>query len=179
MFHFCCNNSTLLSSYCQRRMTAREYNSTVDQYANRLFAFVFKQLKDREQAQDIVQTVYSKMWEKVETIDASKAKSYLFTSAYHAIVDWSRRQKSKQKAIMHVEGGVELQDHSDELRVLLNQAVDTLPEVQKQLILLRDYEDYDYAQIAEISGLSDTQVRVYIFRARQTLKSFITQHWPS
>ncbi|MFM7728427.1 MAG: RNA polymerase sigma factor, partial [Flavobacteriales bacterium] len=117
--------------------------------------------------------------EKVETIDAAKAKSYLFTAAYNAIVDWSRRQKSKQKAMMHIEGGVEIQDHSDELRVLLNRAVDTLPAAQKQLILLRDYEDYDYAQIAEITGLSDTQVRVYIFRARQTLKSFITQHWPS
>ena len=179
LFNFFCNNSTLPSSYCQLRMTTKEYNSTIDQYADRVFAFVYKQLKDREQAQDIVQTVFSKMWEKVDTIDTSKAKSYLFTAAYHAIVDWSRRQKSKQKAMMHEEGGVELQDHSDELRVLLNQAVDTLPEVQKQLILLRDYEDYDYAQIAEITGLSDTQVRVYIFRARQTLKSLITQHWPS
>ncbi len=160
-------------------MTRGEYNTTVDRYANRVFAFVFKQLKDREQAQDIVQTVFGKMWEKVDTIDAAKAKSYLFTAAYHGIVDWSRKQKSKHKAMMHVEGGVEIQDHSDELRVLLNQAVDTLPEVQKQLILLRDYEDYDYSQIAEITSLSDTQVRVYIFRARQTLKSFITQHWPS
>ena len=160
-------------------MTTQEYNSTVDQFANRVFAFVYKQLKDREQAQDVVQMVFSKMWEKVDTIDASKAKSYLFTAAYHSIVDWSRKQKSKQKAMMQVEGGVELQDHSDELRLLLNRAVDNLPEVQKQLILLRDYEDYDYTQIAEITGLSDTQVRVYIFRARQTLKSYITQHWPS
>ena len=118
LFNFFCNNSTLPSSYWQLRMTTKEYNSTVDQYANRVFAFVYKQLKDREQAQDIVQTVFSKMWEKVETIDASKAKSYLFTAAYNSIVDWSRRQKTKQKAMMHLEGGVELQDHSDELRVL-------------------------------------------------------------
>jgi RNA polymerase sigma-70 factor (ECF subfamily) len=115
----------------------------------------------------------------VETIDAAKAKSYLFTSAYHAIVDWSRKQKSKQKSMMRVENAIDVQDHSDELRQLLNQAVDTLPQIQKQLILLVDCEDYDYTQIAEITGLSDTQVRVYIFRARQTLKSFITQHWPS
>jgi len=58
-------------------MTTQEYNTTVDQFANRVFAFVYKQLKDREQAQDIVQSVFSKMWEKVETIDAAKAKSYL------------------------------------------------------------------------------------------------------
>jgi RNA polymerase sigma-70 factor (ECF subfamily) len=48
---------------------------------------------------------------------------------------------------------------------------------QKQLILLRDYEDYTYAEIGEITSLSESMVKVTLFRARKELKEFITLHW--
>jgi len=59
------------------------------------------------------------------------------------------------------------------LQKVLNDALDKLPEVQKTVVLLRDYEGYNYAEIAEITNLSESQVKVYIFRARQTLKEYI------
>ena len=45
--------------------------------------------------------------------------------------------------------------------------------MQKSVVLLRDYEGYNYAEIAEITGLSESQVKVYIFRARKALKEYI------
>jgi RNA polymerase sigma-70 factor (ECF subfamily) len=56
---------------------------------------------------------------------------------------------------------------------VLNNALDKLPEIQKSVVLLRDYEGYDYAEIGKITGLNESQVKVYIFRARATLKNYI------
>ena len=46
-------------------------------------------------------------------------------------------------------------------------------QIQKSVVLLRDYEGYSYAEIAEITDLSESQVKVYIFRARKTLQAYI------
>ncbi len=48
-----------------------------------------------------------------------------------------------------------------------------LPEIQKTVLLLRDYEGYSYEEIGEITSLHESQVKVYIFRARTTLKNFL------
>ncbi|MDR1273463.1 MAG: sigma-70 region 4 domain-containing protein, partial [Odoribacteraceae bacterium] len=60
-----------------------------------------------------------------------------------------------------------------DLHELLEAALDRLPAVQRTVLLLRDYEDYSYREIAAITGLTEVQVKVYIFRARGTMKAFI------
>ena len=59
------------------------------------------------------------------------------------------------------------------MREILDEALGRLPEIQKSVVLLRDYEGYNYAEIAEITGLSESQVKVYIFRARKSLQSYL------
>ena len=55
----------------------------------------------------------------------------------------------------------------------LEKALNKLPEIQKSVVLLRDYEGYSYEEIGEICGLKESQVKVYIFRARTFLKNYI------
>ena len=59
------------------------------------------------------------------------------------------------------------------MREVLVSALAKLPPVQKTVVLLRDYEAYSYQEIAEITGLNESQVKVYIFRARAFMKEFI------
>jgi len=59
------------------------------------------------------------------------------------------------------------------LKEVLNEAVDRLPEIQRTVVLLRDYEGYSYEEIGEITGLNESQVKVYIYRARLFLKEYI------
>ena len=59
------------------------------------------------------------------------------------------------------------------LQQILHKALDTLPEIQKTLILLRDYEGYNYEEMGKITGLSESQVKVYIYRGRVALKEYI------
>ena len=62
----------------------------VEQYADRLFRFAFASLRNREQAEDVVQESFARVWEKAKTVDFAKAKSYLFTTAHHAMIDEAR-----------------------------------------------------------------------------------------
>ncbi len=59
-------------------MTIEEYNKCVDDFADAVYRFVLKQIKDKHNAKDIVQDTFEKMWIKMDSIEYSKSKSYLF-----------------------------------------------------------------------------------------------------
>jgi RNA polymerase sigma-70 factor (ECF subfamily) len=65
------------------------------------------------------------------------------------------------------------EEQYSDLQEILHAALDKLPEVQRTVILLRDYEGYSYQEIGEITGLSESQVKVYIYRGRVFLKEYI------
>ncbi len=154
-------------------MTINEYNLAVDNFSDRLYRFVLKSIKDVHMAEDIVQDSYEKLWKNVNNVDAAKVKSYLFTTAYHTMIDRIRKEKRSSFAddMSLPEEGHE-NNYSD-LSEILNEAVNKLPEIQRMVVLLRDYEGYNYKEIGELTNLSESQVKVYIFRARMFLKKYI------
>lgn len=154
-------------------MKIREYNQCVDQYADGVYRFILKHLKDEDRAKDVVQDAFLKMWEKKDQIENGKFKSYLFTTAYHTMIDLIRRNKKIQyrdDLPMHSSYS---EINPPDLKTLLNEALERLPAIQKTVILLRDYEGYNYEEIGEICSLKPSQVKVYIYRARVSLKSYI------
>jgi len=153
-------------------MTIKEYNISVDLYSDNIFRFALKHLKNEMSAKDIVQETFTKVWVKYEEINYDRVKSYLFTTAYHAIVDWVRKE-GRSGDIEKTTERSENPALSFDVQDVLNEALDKLPEIQKSVVLLRDYEGYSYEEIAEITGLNESQVKVYIFRARKALKEYI------
>lgn len=154
-------------------MTTKEYNLAVDLYADNLFRFALKHLKNEMSARDIVQETFEKVWVKHEEVSAEKAKSYLFTTAYHAMVDWVKKEsRNGDWEKVSTERSSETSIPFD-VKDVLNEGLDKLPPIQKTVVLLRDYEGYNYDEIAKITDLSESQVKVYIFRARKTLKEYI------
>jgi RNA polymerase sigma-70 factor (ECF subfamily) len=154
-------------------LNLQEYNQCVESHADGVYRFVLKHIKDKDAARDIVQDSFEKMWRKIDSIDGQKAKTYLFTTAYHTLVDYTRRESKKASFT-----DINFNEHShnrqySDLKEVLNRGLEQLPEVQKSVLLLRDYEGYDYAEIGSITGLSESQVKVYIFRARNFLKNYI------
>ena len=154
-------------------MTVSEYNSSVDLYSDRLYRFVLKSIKDMHKAEDIVQDSYEKLWKNVENVSYEKVKSYLFTTAYHTMIDRIRKEKrSSFTEDMNLAEQSHENNYSD-LSEVLKEAVNQLPEIQRMVILLRDYEGYSYHEIGEVTNLSESQVKVYIYRARVFLKKYI------
>jgi RNA polymerase sigma factor (sigma-70 family) len=155
-------------------MTITEYNTCVDLHADNVYRFILKHLKDKERAKDIVQDTFEKLWLKVNDVESSNAKSYMFTAAYRTMIDSIRRDKFKadfnQVNISQLISNGNITD-----KEALNIALERLPEIQKTVVMLRDYEGYHYAEIGEITGLTESQVKVYIYRARVALKEYIVK----
>jgi len=154
-------------------MTVPEYNKSVDDFADGLYRFILKNTRDEERARDIVQDTYEKLWVRISYVNPGKVKSYLFTTAYHTLIDVLRKEKriaSLENQMTDVQADP---DHYSGLREVLDEAISHLPADQKSVILLRDYEGYSYEEIAEITGLSESQVKVYIFRGRLFLKKYL------
>ena len=154
-------------------MKVSEYNKCVDIFSDNLYRFILKNYKDEDKSKDIVQEAFTRLWLKVEEVSFEKAKSYLFTTAYNLMIDMIRREKKQGRfdevdQQLHAYHG----NYSD-LNEILHEACDKLPVIQKSAVLLRDYEGYSYEDIAQILNLSDSQVKVYIFRARKFLKSYL------
>lgn len=153
-------------------MTVKEYNNAVDNYSDNIFRFAMKHLRNEMSANDIVQETFTKVWVKHEEVSAEKVKSYLFTTAYHTILDWIKKDKRNSDDDIYAHAGTSSQEEVD-LQEILHEALNRLPDIQKSVVLLRDYEGYSYDEIAEITALTEAQVKVYIFRARKALKSYI------
>ncbi len=154
-------------------MTINEYNRAVNDFSDRLYRFVLKSIRDVHKAEDIVQDSFEKLWKNVENVNAEKVKSYLFTTAYHTMIDIIRKEKrSAFSEDLNLKEESHENNYSD-LSEILKEAVDRLPEIQRMVILLRDYEGYAYQEIGELTNLTESQVKVYIYRARVFLKKYI------
>lgn len=145
----------------------------MDMYADNVYRFILKNIKDEDKAKDVVQDSFEKLWLKATEVSFEKSKSYLFSIAYHTMIDLIR----KEKRLVGISGTPEDElSHSNQysdINELLHRAVQQLPEVQRNVVLLRDYEGYSYEEIGEITGLTESQVKVYIYRARIFLKTYI------
>ena len=77
-------------------MTEKEYNECVNLFADNVFRFIYKNLGNREDSKDVVQTAFEKLWINREQVDNARSKSFLFTVAYHQMIDHIRKTKRIQ-----------------------------------------------------------------------------------
>lgn len=155
-------------------MTEKEYNQCVTLYADNVFRFIVKNLRQEEDARDIVQTAFEKLWRNREAVETDKSKSYLFKVAYNQMIDHIRKNKRVQLKEEFRENDRITQTHTgDNLKQTLMQALNRLNEMQRSLVMLKDYEGYSYEEIGKIMDLNESQVKVYLHRARLTLRNYL------
>lgn len=154
-------------------MTVKEYNRSVEEHADPVYRFIRANLKDEDRANDIVQDSFEKLWRHVSEIDYSVVKSWLFSTAYHTMIDVIRKEKRMTAMEESYENNLIHESQYTDLNEILHAAVDRLPDQQKTSVLLRDYEGYSYKEIGEITGQTEAQVKINIYRGRLALKSFI------
>lgn len=154
-------------------MTEREYNHCVNEYADNLYRFIVKNLRHEEDARDIVQNAFEKLWKNRDSVETVKSKSYLFTVAYNQMIDHIRKNKRIQlKEEFSEDGRAQYQQHGN-MRKILMEALNRLNETQRSLVMLKDYEGYSYEEIGKIMDLNESQVKVYLHRARVILKNYL------
>lgn len=154
-------------------MTTSEYNQCVHELADGLYRFACKSIGDKEEAKDMVQQAFTVLWEKREEVPPDKGKSYLFTITYRKCMDVHRARGRTTDAERLHENFLSEQPQTSDLKKILQKALATLDEQSRNLVLLKDYEGYRYEEIAKVTGLNSTQVRVYLHRARKILKNYL------
>src|ERR1044071_9338024 len=121
-------------------MTVEEFNQCVDLYSDSLYRFILKNVKDKDKAKDIVQDTYEKLWMKVSETEAKNAKSYMFTTAYRTMIDYLRKDKRRGDMEEAPMIAISHNKQYSDLKEILDEALSKLPETQRTVVMLRDYE---------------------------------------
>ena len=156
-------------------MTEREYNICVNLYANNVYRFILKNLRHEEDARDVVQSAFEKMWMNRDNVDTDRSKSYLFAIAYNQMIDHIRKNKRIYMQDVFPENAVGSEKPRNDTKRILNEALSRLSETQRSLVMLKDYEGYSYKEIGQIMNMNESQVKVYLHRARLILKEYIVK----
>lgn len=154
-------------------MNIAEYNSCVDQFSDFVYRFLLKSVRDIQTAQDLVQDSFEKLWIAHKDLDSSKAKSYLFSCAHNAMIDYLRRNQHTDDLDKSTNTPQSSFKQYNDIQEILEVALSNMKPEQRSVILLRDLQGYSYQEIADITGLNIAQVKVYIFRGRLFLKQFL------
>jgi len=154
-------------------MTEEDYNDCVKLYSDGLYRFMLKSTRQVEDARDLVQSSFEKLWQHRSEINALKSKSYLFTIGYHKMIDLNRKNSRIDFRESLPERPETSSKTSPRLKEILEKALNRLNERQRSLVLLKDYEGYSYEEIADITGLNITQVKVTLHRSRLILKDWL------
>lgn len=146
------------------------YNEAVKNYYSNLFRFLTKFIWDKHIVKDLIQDCYLKLWQHREKIDPPKIKSWLFKTAYNAMIDYVKKNKKNMIVTQAFFEDIPTQPQTKELKEIIEKTLELLPELQRSIVLLRDSEGYDYKEIGELLEISEAQVKVYLFRARKKIK---------
>jgi RNA polymerase sigma factor (sigma-70 family) len=156
-------------------MTEKDYNECVKLYADNVYRFILKNLKNEEDAKDVVQSSFEKMWMNKETVENVKCKSFLFTVAYNTMIDHIRKNKRIVLKDDFGETALGSNNQQQNTKRILQEALSRLNERDRSLVMLKDYEGYNYAEIGEITNLNESQVKVYLHRARLQLREYLVK----
>ncbi len=156
-------------------MTVKDYNRSVEDFSDSVYRFILGNIKDEDRADDIVQDTWEKLWRNLAEIEYPVVRTWLFRTAYRTMIDIIRKESRMTR--------IEESDYQDflsetqysDLNEILHLALDRLPEHQRSLVLLRDYEGYSYREISEISGMTEAQVKINLYRGRVALRNFIVK----
>jgi len=147
----------------------------VDLLSDNVYRFILKNIRNAVDAEDIVQNAFETLWIKRKEVSTDKVRSYLFTVAYNNMIDLIRKRKYSSLIDQNYDWALSEERNFNDVKDIIEVALRRLPEIQRSVILLRDYEGYSYKEIGDVTKLSESQVKVYIFRARKMLRKYLVR----
>jgi RNA polymerase sigma-70 factor (family 1) len=148
-------------------------------YSARLYKFAFSLLKTNEDAENIVQDVFLKLWLNREKVDkAASVKYFVFTIAYHSSISLIRKKLKESEFAEYLlsrQGSEQepemLLAEYNELDEKLNQVIASLPERQRDIYRLHMIDGLKYSEIAGRLGISENTIQNHMSRAIKTIRT--------
>jgi RNA polymerase sigma-70 factor (ECF subfamily) len=152
------------------------FRKVFDECYESLCRYAFSIVKDFDQAEDIVQSMFMKLWEKRSELDINTSvRSYLFRSVYNQCMNQLEHKviKTKHESIVRVEAGRDEQPPDvfpDELESNIRKAVDALPPQCRSIFIMSRYDELKYSEIAERLGISVNTIQNQVSKALKLLR---------
>lgn len=163
-------------------MNLQDFNSKVYPLKDKIFRFAKRMLEQTEEAEDLVQEVFIRMWKIREKLDEYRSLEALamvttknlcldkLKARKFPVESWNNRQQFIENIAEETRP-----DHSDLVQGV-KEAMNTLPEQSRMIIHLRDIEGYEFEEIAEVTGMQENAVRVALSRARKRIRELLVNN---
>ncbi len=159
-----------------------KFEEAVQEYKNRIFNYIYRNVSVREDAEDIFQSVFVSLYKSYNKVDENTMSAYIYRIAHNRIVDYYKRSsknKKKEQDILHNSASGDevmytertVADKNDKIR----EALKKLSERESQAINLQFYEKKSYKEIADIMDSTASAVDSLLIRAKRKLKKIISQ----
>ena len=162
-------------------MTQAEFLKVVMPFQNKVFRLAKRLLVSTEEAEDATQEILMKLWKNRDQMGKYRnVEAFAMTMTKNFCLDRLKSKSAQNLKIVHsnyqdgqtpLQKQLELQDSID----WVGRIVETLPQQQKMVVQLRDIEQYEFKEIAEILDMNETAVRVNLSRARKTIREQLTK----
>jgi RNA polymerase sigma-70 factor (ECF subfamily) len=164
-------------------MNLPEFKEKVYPLQHKLFRFAKRMLEQAEEAEDVVQDAFVRLWNKRDRLDEYRSVEALaMITTKNLCLD---RIKSRRHPVENIDNhrifveslpGEPAHDHSEMVQNI-RQAIDRLPDVQRMIVHLRDIEGYEFSEIAAVVDMNENAIRVALSRARKRIRDMvIKQH---
>ncbi|GAB4316753.1 MAG: sigma-70 family RNA polymerase sigma factor [Candidatus Zixiibacteriota bacterium] len=163
----------------------RGFDTMVEQYRHRLFSFAYYNLGDREEAKDVVQDTLIKLWENWDSIDKGRIMSWLLQVARNRCLDIHRTHRTRKTLLRQNPNSIppgqsmtrpespETNMENLDFREQVERALRVIEEPYRSIVILREIEDYTYAQICAAMEMPLNTVKVYLHRGRRMLRKHL------
>ncbi len=146
-----------------------------DSYSEAIYRFVYYKTQHRETAEDLTSLVWLKALEKISSFRAGSLQAWLYRIARNTVIDYYRTRKFDRSVEdawdlperSSLASEIEQRDLLDRVRADLHQ----LPSLQRDILVLRIWEGYSFAEIAEIVGTSEGNCKVIVSRSLKRIRS--------
>lgn len=167
-----------------KKTEVKAFDILFHKYSQRLYHFSFSLLKNEEDAKEIVQETFLRIWNRRLEVDSGKSfKSYLFTISYHLIIDQLRLRLKDQEYRNFLQDYFKISNFSvdskidyEELTQKIDQVIEELPEKRKRIYKLSREEGMSNNEIAEKLGISTKTVENQITLSLRYLKLRLGKH---
>ncbi len=164
------------------------FQKIVQKYKAQVAGIAYRMIGDYEDAKDISQMVFVKIYKNLNRFDTSKKLStWLYRITINASIDFIRKfRKHKFEVLDNIIGQLKEKKNDVEkvyqrglVRLAINEALDSLNPKQRSVFVLRDLEGLDIKEVAQITGMPQATVRWYLHRARAKLRDELVKHHPN
>ena len=152
------------------------FNQLMAHLRPKMYRFALDLIKRTDEAEDIVQEVGVKLWDRRDNLEKLRSvEAYAMSAVRNRCLDYTRSPYSRMDELTeahddaHEQTPYRIVEQAD-MAAFVRQLIGRLPEQQQMVIRLRDIEGYELEEIAEIVGINDGAVRTNLSRARQKIR---------